>query len=178
VRSIRGDIVLDRSAWQLPPSTPADFDGEPSKPYNVQPDVLLLNFKTLTLHFSPQPDQGVARVSAEPLLAGVSLPETVPLSRAPAATGAPACSPTGATPRASACRAAWGRLRREGLAGGLCRPGALQRAADRPALAGDGRPLDGQVKEGTVPAQADPTWQESSPRWPRWCATSTSSATT
>ena len=36
VREIRGDIVLDRSAFVAPEQSPADFDGEPLRPYNVQ----------------------------------------------------------------------------------------------------------------------------------------------
>lgn len=164
VHRIRGDIVLDRSAWQLPPSTPADFDGEPSKPYNVQPDVLLLNFKTLTLHFSPQPDLGVARVSAEPLLAGVSLPETVPLSPRPCGDWRSALQPDWSDPT---------RIRLQGSLGADCGEKDWPVAYADPAHYNArliaqlwqemGGQLDGQVREGTVPAQADPTWQESSP---------------
>jgi D-alanyl-D-alanine carboxypeptidase/D-alanyl-D-alanine-endopeptidase (penicillin-binding protein 4) len=44
VREIRGDIVLDGSAFAVPDGRPADFDGEPLRPYNVRPAALLLNF--------------------------------------------------------------------------------------------------------------------------------------
>ena len=44
VREIRGDIVLDRSAFAPTGMAPGDFDGDPARPYNVQPDALLLNF--------------------------------------------------------------------------------------------------------------------------------------
>jgi D-alanyl-D-alanine carboxypeptidase/D-alanyl-D-alanine-endopeptidase (penicillin-binding protein 4) len=78
VRSITGDIVLDRSAFTLPPRDPAAFDGEPLRPYNVAPDALLVNFKAVTLTFTPE--AGVARVRAEPALADVQWPATVPLA--------------------------------------------------------------------------------------------------
>ncbi|MCO5977120.1 D-alanyl-D-alanine carboxypeptidase/D-alanyl-D-alanine endopeptidase [Ideonella oryzae] len=164
VRGIRGDIVLDRSAWQLPPDTPADFDGEPSKPYNVQPDALLLNYKTLTLHFSPMLEQGVARVSAEPRLAGVNLPETVPLSKRPCGDWRAGLQPDWSDPA---------HIRLSGSLGADCGEKDWPVAYADPARYNAlliaqlwqemGGRLDGQVKEGTVPPQAVPTWQENSP---------------
>jgi D-alanyl-D-alanine carboxypeptidase/D-alanyl-D-alanine-endopeptidase (penicillin-binding protein 4) len=78
VRSIAGDIVLDRSAFAIPARDPAAFDGEPLRPYNVGPDALLVNFKVVTLTFTPE--AGVARVRAEPALADVQWPASVPLA--------------------------------------------------------------------------------------------------
>jgi serine-type D-Ala-D-Ala carboxypeptidase/endopeptidase (penicillin-binding protein 4) len=77
VRSISGDIVLDRSAFAIPPRDPAAFDGEPLRPYNASPEALLVNFKTVTLTFTLEGPQ--ARVRAEPALAGVQWPTYVPL---------------------------------------------------------------------------------------------------
>ena len=37
VKTISGDIVLDHSAFALPALDPADFDGEPLRPYNAAP---------------------------------------------------------------------------------------------------------------------------------------------
>jgi D-alanyl-D-alanine carboxypeptidase/D-alanyl-D-alanine-endopeptidase (penicillin-binding protein 4) len=81
VREIRGDIVLDRSAFAEAQGTPADFDGEWLRPYNVQPDALLLNYKSVTYRFVPDAARGVARVGAEPVLDGVAVDAEVPLSR-------------------------------------------------------------------------------------------------
>jgi D-alanyl-D-alanine carboxypeptidase/D-alanyl-D-alanine-endopeptidase (penicillin-binding protein 4) len=83
VREIDGDIVLDNGAFAAPEVSPADFDGEPWHPYNVLPDALLLNYKAVTLSFTPDPAAHVARVAAEPPLARVAVPATVPLSRGP-----------------------------------------------------------------------------------------------
>ncbi|MEP7101871.1 MAG: D-alanyl-D-alanine carboxypeptidase, partial [Burkholderiales bacterium] len=47
VREIRGDIVLDRSAFVVPEQSPADFDGEALRPYNVRADALMLNYKAV-----------------------------------------------------------------------------------------------------------------------------------
>jgi D-alanyl-D-alanine carboxypeptidase/D-alanyl-D-alanine-endopeptidase (penicillin-binding protein 4) len=82
LREIRGDIVLDRSAFDLSPRDPAAFDGEPLQPYNVQPDALLLNQKTVTLRLRPDAARGVAQLAAEPTLGGVELPGELPLDRA------------------------------------------------------------------------------------------------
>ncbi|XAH26322.1 D-alanyl-D-alanine carboxypeptidase/D-alanyl-D-alanine-endopeptidase [Xylophilus sp. GW821-FHT01B05] len=87
VRSIAGDIVLDHSAFALPAHDPADFDGEPFRPYNAAPDALLLNFKSVVLNFVPDPAAGSALVSMEPPLAGVRLPQRVPLAPAGSACG-------------------------------------------------------------------------------------------
>ena len=83
VREIRGDIVLDRSAFVLPEHDASAFDGEPLRPYNVGPDALLLNFKSITLTFTPQPSadaaRGVVLVSSDPPLAGIAIDASVPL---------------------------------------------------------------------------------------------------
>jgi serine-type D-Ala-D-Ala carboxypeptidase/endopeptidase (penicillin-binding protein 4) len=70
IRDIRGNLVLERSAFGDVSSDPARFDGDPLKPYNVGPDALLLNYKVLSLRFVPDPLAGVVHVSAEPPLAG------------------------------------------------------------------------------------------------------------
>jgi D-alanyl-D-alanine carboxypeptidase/D-alanyl-D-alanine-endopeptidase (penicillin-binding protein 4) len=82
VREIRGDIVLDRSAFAPAEGSPADFDGDPMRPYNVQPDALLVNFHALTWSVTPDPVRGVARIVAETDLPGATV-RTVPLVGGP-----------------------------------------------------------------------------------------------
>jgi D-alanyl-D-alanine carboxypeptidase/D-alanyl-D-alanine-endopeptidase (penicillin-binding protein 4) len=81
VRDIRGDIVLDHSGFAADSRTAADFDNAPSEPYNVLPDALLMNYRSVTLGFTPDPAAKVARVSAEPPLAGLRVDATVPLGK-------------------------------------------------------------------------------------------------
>lgn len=71
LRDIRGDLVLDRSYFDLPPYDPGAFDNDPMRAYNVGPDALLLNFNTLRLRYLP--DGKTLKVITEPPLAGVSL---------------------------------------------------------------------------------------------------------
>ncbi len=79
---ISGDIVIDRSAFDLPPADPARFDGEPLRPYNAAPDAFLVNYSTLVFTFTPDPAAGVAHIQADPPLAGVQIPAQVPLTTA------------------------------------------------------------------------------------------------
>jgi D-alanyl-D-alanine carboxypeptidase/D-alanyl-D-alanine-endopeptidase (penicillin-binding protein 4) len=83
VREIRGDIVLDRSAFLVPEQSPADFDGEPLRPYNVRADALLLNYRSVLLTFTPDAARGSAQVSADPPLAGVRVDTSLPLAAGP-----------------------------------------------------------------------------------------------
>lgn len=74
VRVIRGNLVLDRTAFAAAPSAsagdPSQFDGDPLKPYNALPDALLLNFKALAVRFAPDTKRGTVSVTLDPLLDG------------------------------------------------------------------------------------------------------------
>jgi len=80
VREIRGDIVLDRGAFVVPEQSPADFDGEALRPYNVRADALMLNYKAVVFTFTPDPARGIATISTDPPLAGVRIDASVPLT--------------------------------------------------------------------------------------------------
>ena len=71
----------------MAPKDAAAFDGEPLRPYNAGPEALLVNFKSLVLTIVPDVAAGVARVQVAPPLAGLTVPETVPLAPATAACG-------------------------------------------------------------------------------------------
>ena len=80
IQVIVGDIVLDRTAFDVPEHDPARFDGEPLRPYNAAPDALLLNFKSVSMGFVPDAAAGVARIQYDPPLAGVQRQGSVPLA--------------------------------------------------------------------------------------------------
>lgn len=82
VREVRGDIVLDRSVFELSERSEA-FDDEPLRPYNVGPDGLLLNFKAVIYKFSPDAANGLVQVRFEPPLTGLTAPTQLPLTDAP-----------------------------------------------------------------------------------------------
>ncbi|MFZ2542389.1 MAG: D-alanyl-D-alanine carboxypeptidase/D-alanyl-D-alanine-endopeptidase [Gallionella sp.] len=54
LREIRGDVVLDRSFFELIDHDPSEFDNEPTRAYNVGPNALLLNFNALHLRLIPE----------------------------------------------------------------------------------------------------------------------------
>lgn len=81
LNAVDGNILLDRSVFNLPPHDPAAFDDEPLRPYNVGPDGLLVNFKALIFKFYPVPGSASVRVESEPPIAGVRIPATVPAAK-------------------------------------------------------------------------------------------------
>jgi D-alanyl-D-alanine carboxypeptidase/D-alanyl-D-alanine-endopeptidase (penicillin-binding protein 4) len=159
IQKIQGDIVLDRSAFDISERDAASFDGEPLRPYNASPDALLINFKSLLIQFVPDRTANVARVQIEPMLAGVQSPTTVPLSNGD-------CNDYRSTLRAD-----WSdptRIRFAGNFPAICGEkmwpiayASPQQFAQR-AIAGMwqqvGGQLSGQVREGNVPANLQPTF--------------------
>ena len=82
VREVRGDIVLDRSVFDVRERS-EPFDDEPLRPYNVSPDGLLLNFKAVVYKFTPDSASGQVQVRFEPPLAGLAVPTSLPMTSAP-----------------------------------------------------------------------------------------------
>jgi D-alanyl-D-alanine carboxypeptidase/D-alanyl-D-alanine-endopeptidase (penicillin-binding protein 4) len=80
IKSINGDIVLDRTVFEIPEADPASFDGEPLRPYNAAPDALLINYKAVVMTFTPDRTSGTAQVQFDPPLSGVQTQGIVPLS--------------------------------------------------------------------------------------------------
>jgi serine-type D-Ala-D-Ala carboxypeptidase/endopeptidase (penicillin-binding protein 4) len=66
LREIRGDLVLDRSYFERAPGDPGRFDGDAFRPYNVLPDALLVNYRSLRFAFVPEPERGAVRLYVEP----------------------------------------------------------------------------------------------------------------
>ncbi|WP_227820511.1 D-alanyl-D-alanine carboxypeptidase/D-alanyl-D-alanine endopeptidase [Ramlibacter tataouinensis] len=162
IRSIAGDIVLDHSAFEVPPQDPGAFDGEPLRPYNASPDALLLNFKSVVMTFTPLGAN--AQVQVEPPLAAVQFPASVPLSRAPCGDWRAALQPDFSDPA---------RVRFAGSYPAACgeRFWPLAYADPRSygprAIAGMwqhvGGALKGQVRDGPVPAGLAPAFELQSP---------------
>jgi len=71
--AVDGDLVVDRTQFQLAPHDAAAFDGEPLMPYNVGPDALLVNFKAVRFAFAPDAAGTGVAVRVEPPLPQVEL---------------------------------------------------------------------------------------------------------
>jgi len=53
IREIQGNLIIDNSWMEPQHFDAADFDGDPTRPYNVGPDALLINFNVLSLQLHP-----------------------------------------------------------------------------------------------------------------------------
>ena len=166
IQVIVGDIVLDRTAFDVPEHDPARFDGEPLRPYNAAPDALLLNYKSSVMTFVPDVPAGIARIKYDPPLAGVQRQATVAL----AAAGTE-CSDWRGALRAELTDPA--KVGFQGVYPATCGERVWPVAAADPrgfaarAVEGMWRELGGKltgsVREGKVPAGLKPVFVATSP---------------
>jgi len=87
LREIRGDLLLDRSRFERAASDPGRFDGDPFRPYNVLPDPLLVNFRSLRFTFHPAADSATARISVEPRPPALEVVNVLRLAEGPCPEG-------------------------------------------------------------------------------------------
>lgn len=73
IRRIAGDLILDTGIFATSPHDPSAFDDKPFRPYNVGPDALLLNFKSIRLALHPEPTNKIVSIAAEPELANLEI---------------------------------------------------------------------------------------------------------
>ncbi|MEO6023657.1 MAG: D-alanyl-D-alanine carboxypeptidase/D-alanyl-D-alanine-endopeptidase [Burkholderiales bacterium] len=76
VRTIRGDLVLDQSYFELPNIDPNGFDNQGYRAYNTNPHAMLVSFKAVSARFIPMPN-GSLRVVLDPDLAQIKLKNQV-----------------------------------------------------------------------------------------------------
>ena len=87
LREIRGDLVIDRSLFERASGDPAAFDGEAHRPYNVLPDALLVNYKSLRFVFVPDARAGAVRVAADPRPPALEVVNVLKLAEGPCPEG-------------------------------------------------------------------------------------------
>jgi serine-type D-Ala-D-Ala carboxypeptidase/endopeptidase (penicillin-binding protein 4) len=73
IREIRGDLLLDRTRFAAASYDAAQFDGQPLRPYNVAPDALLFNFKSVGFKFAPQANGDVIITTEGPAPDGLTI---------------------------------------------------------------------------------------------------------
>lgn len=162
VQEVRGDIVLDSTAFVVPDGHPGDFDGEPTRAYNARPSALLLNHRAVTYTFVPDATAGVARINAEPPLAGALVDRTVPLVEGPCNDWRATLKPTftegarfaGAYPLACG-ELSWSLADPN--------PGTYHLRLVQALWAEMGGRLTGTVRDGVAPADTRPTFEWRSP---------------
>ena len=87
LREIRGDLLLDRSYFEKSAEDAGRFDGDPFRPYNVLPDALLLNYKSVRFAFVPEPAQKGVRLYVEPRSPSLEIANGLKLADGPCPEG-------------------------------------------------------------------------------------------
>ena len=166
ITTVSGDIVLDRSAFDgaIENNDPAAFDGEPLRPYNASPEALLVNFKSVSMVFTPERGGQQARVSYEPPLASVSMQPTVALAPGECGDWRAAIKPDFSDPNRirflGALPAACGE---KGWAVAYADPRTYGLRAIGGMWAEMGGRVGGQMRDGRVPAGLRPAFEFGSP---------------
>lgn len=80
VKEIKGNLIADRSLFNIPKHDPFAFDGEGNRPYNMGPDALMVNSRAFFIKIRPDKEAGVARLYPEPRIQGMTIPQSIPLS--------------------------------------------------------------------------------------------------
>jgi serine-type D-Ala-D-Ala carboxypeptidase/endopeptidase (penicillin-binding protein 4) len=66
MKSIPRDIVIDNTAFSLPPEDPGAFDGRPNRTYNVTPDAMMVNFQSVEFRLAANAETREVDVVANP----------------------------------------------------------------------------------------------------------------
>lgn len=168
LREIRGDLVLDRSWFEPGTDDPGRFDGEALRPYNVLPDALLLNYKSLRFGFTPEPERGTVRVFMEPQAPGMEVQNSLRLAEGPCPSGRAFRDALKAVFEAVPGRAAFAgqyaaSCGEKDLHVALLSPDAYAAGLTRALWQQLGGAWAGNVREGRVPADARPFHVHQSP---------------
>lgn len=78
---ISGDLVVDNSYFEVSGEDPGAFDGEPFRSYNVAPDALLVNFKSVRFGFYPESTGKGVRVVPDPVLSNLNIDNRIGVAR-------------------------------------------------------------------------------------------------
>lgn len=83
VKHISGDVVADRSYFEVERVNRSAFDGRPYRAYNAAPDALLLNYQAVRFAFVPDPASRKVRILPEPVPANLVIVNRLRLTDAP-----------------------------------------------------------------------------------------------
>lgn len=83
IRQIDGDIIIDDSEFLVEEDDPAAFDGKGDALYNVLPNALIVNFKSIDFVFNANPAAGKVNITTVPELANLDIVNHIKLSSGP-----------------------------------------------------------------------------------------------
>ncbi|HCU90656.1 MAG TPA: D-alanyl-D-alanine carboxypeptidase/D-alanyl-D-alanine-endopeptidase [Gammaproteobacteria bacterium] len=83
IDTIHGDLVIDDSHFIIADIDPGAFDREPYQPYNVVPNAMLVNFKSVEFRFNPGDERENIRITMQPELPNLKVTNRVRIKKAP-----------------------------------------------------------------------------------------------
>jgi serine-type D-Ala-D-Ala carboxypeptidase/endopeptidase (penicillin-binding protein 4) len=126
LKSIRGDIIVDDSAFSLPSEDPGAFDGRPNRSYNLLPDALMVNFQSVEFRLAASADSRRVEVTASPAPVNLAIENQIRFS-------AGRCTGTAAVVDFQVPSPAWDRVVFSGALSPQCAERRITRVLLRPA---------------------------------------------
>lgn len=83
IRQIDGDVIIDDTEFLVEEDDPAAFDGKGDALYNVLPNALIVNFKSIDFVFDANPATGKVAITSVPQLANLNIVNHVRLTSGP-----------------------------------------------------------------------------------------------
>jgi len=83
LENVRGDLVLDGSFFEEVNGDPGDFDSQPFRAYNVLPNALMVNYKTVRFNFLVDERLGAVRISPDPEPSNLEIQNRIRLGEGP-----------------------------------------------------------------------------------------------
>jgi D-alanyl-D-alanine carboxypeptidase/D-alanyl-D-alanine-endopeptidase (penicillin-binding protein 4) len=120
LRALRGDIVIDDTAFALPAEDPAAFDGRPHQAYNAEPSAIMVNFQSVEFRLMPNAAAHRVDVSATPAPVNLAIDNRITLL-------AGACSGRAARVAFEVPSTEWDRVEFAGSLSPQCAPRSITR---------------------------------------------------
>ncbi len=155
LKRIEGDLVIDDTAFSLPPEDPGAFDGRPNRVYNLVPDALMVNFQSVEFRLTPEPGSGRVAILTLPSPVNLAVQNQVRLVPGRCAAGADRIDLRIEPDR-------WDRIAFSGTLAAACGERTLTRVVLKPAAYAYGtfvelwRALGGEFAGGMRVAPAPP----------------------
>jgi D-alanyl-D-alanine carboxypeptidase/D-alanyl-D-alanine-endopeptidase (penicillin-binding protein 4) len=83
LKTIRGDVVIDDSAFAPAKEDPGAFDGQPNRVYNVTPDALMVNFQSVAFRIAANAEKRRVEIVAAPAPSNLMIENRVRFTAAP-----------------------------------------------------------------------------------------------
>jgi serine-type D-Ala-D-Ala carboxypeptidase/endopeptidase (penicillin-binding protein 4) len=159
LKTIRGDIVIDATAFSLPTADPGAFDGRPHRAYNVVPDALMVNFQTVQFRLVPNSQTHSVDVETDPAPPNLSIENRIRYASGRCSGAARRVDFDVPTDR-------WDRVVLSGALSQACAPRSFTRVLLSPSEYAFGTfvalwrqmggEFDGKLRVAPVPADAEP----------------------